>query len=120
MELSEPEGSSLVETNNLQIHAWLALRFCVREHLGVMDRGCAVWDEDKPHNLGMTALRFGVVVAVISLLMYGRAISLLGTSNGADFAALAPAIPAILTIPILDEWPATSDWIAMLLMSGGA
>jgi drug/metabolite transporter (DMT)-like permease len=24
-----------------------------------------------------------------------------------------------LAIPILDEWPATSDWIAMLLISGG-
>jgi hypothetical protein len=25
----------------------------------------------------------------------------------------------ILAIPVLGEWPVTSDWIAMLLISGG-
>src|SRR5271170_872562 len=48
----ETEGSSLAETNSLRIHAWLALRPCVREHLGVMDRDRAAWDKDKPHTLG--------------------------------------------------------------------
>ena len=39
--------------------------------------------------------------------------------NGSAFAALAPAITAILAVPLLGEWPATTDWIAMLLISGG-
>ena len=69
--------------------------------------------------LALQAFVHGVLVAVISLLLYGRAVSLLGASNGSAFAALAPAITAILAIPILGEWPATSDWIAMLLISGG-
>jgi drug/metabolite transporter (DMT)-like permease len=70
-------------------------------------------------DLALQAFVHGVLVAVISLLLYGRAISLLGASNGSAFAALAPMITAILAIPILGEWPATGDWIAMLLISGG-
>jgi drug/metabolite transporter (DMT)-like permease len=70
-------------------------------------------------DLALQAFVHGFLVAVISLLLYGRAVNLLGASNGSAFAALAPAITAILAIPILGEWPATSDWIAMLLISGG-
>lgn len=67
----------------------------------------------------LQAFVHGFLVAVISLVLYGRAVSLLGASSGSAFAALAPAITAILAIPILGEWPASSDWIAMLLISGG-
>jgi drug/metabolite transporter (DMT)-like permease len=70
-------------------------------------------------DLALQAFVHGVLVAVVSLVFYGRAISLLGASSGSAFAALAPAITAILAIPILGEWPATSDWIAMILISIG-
>jgi drug/metabolite transporter (DMT)-like permease len=70
-------------------------------------------------DLASQAFVHGILVAVISLLCIGRAVSILGASNGSAFAALAPAITAILAIPILGEWPAPSDWIAMLLISGG-
>ncbi len=70
-------------------------------------------------DLALQAFVHGFLVAVISFLCIGRAVRLLGASNGSAFAALAPAITAILAIPILGEWPATSDWIAMLLISGG-
>ena len=61
----------------------------------------------------------GLLVAIVSLVFIGRAVSILGASNGSAFAALGPAITAILAIPILGEWPETSDWIAMLLISVG-
>jgi drug/metabolite transporter (DMT)-like permease len=70
-------------------------------------------------DLALQAFVHGFLVAVISLLLYGRAINLLGASNGSAFAALAPAITAVLAIPILGEWPAMSDWIAMVLISSG-
>jgi drug/metabolite transporter (DMT)-like permease len=70
-------------------------------------------------DLALQAFVHGLLVAVISFVCIGRAVSVLGASNGSAFAALAPAITAILAIPILGEWPATSDWIAMLLISGG-
>jgi drug/metabolite transporter (DMT)-like permease len=70
-------------------------------------------------DVAVQALVHGILVAVISFVCIGRAVSILGASNGSAFAALAPAITAILAIPILGEWPATSDWIAMLLISAG-
>jgi drug/metabolite transporter (DMT)-like permease len=70
-------------------------------------------------DLVLQAFVHGILCAVISLMLWGRAISLLGASNGSAFAALAPVITAILAIPLLGEWPAPSDWIAMLLISGG-
>ena len=75
---------------------------------------------DAPWNdLALQAFVHGILAAVVALVCIGRAVSLLGASNGSAFAALAPAITAIFAIPVLGEWPATSDWIAMLLISGG-
>jgi drug/metabolite transporter (DMT)-like permease len=70
-------------------------------------------------DLALQAFVHGLLVAVISFACIGRAVSILGASNGSAFAALAPAITALLAIPVLGEWPATSDWIAMLLISVG-
>lgn len=70
-------------------------------------------------DVAVQAFVHGVLVAVVSFVCIGRAVSILGASNGSAFAALAPAITAVLAIPILGEWPAPSDWIAMLLISAG-
>jgi drug/metabolite transporter (DMT)-like permease len=70
-------------------------------------------------DLVLQASVHGILCAVISLVLWGWAVSLLGASIGSAFAALAPAITAILAIPLLGEWPATTDWIAMILISGG-
>lgn len=70
-------------------------------------------------DVALQAFVHGFLVAVISFVCIGRAVSILGASNGSAFAALAPAITAILAIPVLGEWPANGDWLAMLLISGG-
>jgi drug/metabolite transporter (DMT)-like permease len=61
----------------------------------------------------------GVLTAVISLLLYGRAVSILGASSGAALAALCPAMTALFAIPVLEEWPTMIDWIAIILISVG-
>jgi drug/metabolite transporter (DMT)-like permease len=61
----------------------------------------------------------GVLTAILSLLLYGRAVSLLGASSGAAFAALCPAMTAVLGIPILGEWPGAVEWIAIFTISAG-
>lgn len=61
----------------------------------------------------------GVLTAIVSLLLYGRAVNILGASSGAAFAALCPAMTALLAIPILGEWPAMHDWAAIGLISAG-
>ena len=70
-------------------------------------------------DVALQAFVQGFLTAVISFWLYGRAVSILGASIGSAFAALCPAMTTLLAIPILGEWPATSDWIAMLLISGG-
>jgi drug/metabolite transporter (DMT)-like permease len=61
----------------------------------------------------------GVLVTVVSLLLYGRALVLLGAARGAAFASLVPALSALIAIPLLGEWPSASDWLAILLICVG-
>ena len=70
-------------------------------------------------DIALQAFVQGFLTAVISLLLYGRAVSILGASGGAAFPALCPAMTAVLAIPILGEWPTTIDWIAIILISAG-
>jgi drug/metabolite transporter (DMT)-like permease len=58
-------------------------------------------------------------VTIISLVLYGRAVGILGASGGSAFGALVPALSAVLAIPLLGEWPATSGWIGIGLISAG-
>jgi len=74
----------------------------------------AAWSD-----VALQAVVQGVLTAIISLLLYGRAVSILGASSGAAFAALSPAMTALLGIPILDEWPSPLDWLAISLISAG-
>jgi drug/metabolite transporter (DMT)-like permease len=69
--------------------------------------------------IGLQALVQGLLTAVISYIVYGRAVSLLGASSGAAFAASCPAMTALMAIPILGEWPSLIDWAAILLISMG-
>ena len=69
--------------------------------------------------MALQAFVQGVLTAIISLLLYGRAVSILGASSGAAFAALCPAMTALLGIPILGEWPTLIDWAAIGLISAG-
>ena len=72
-----------------------------------------------PADVALQALVQGLLTAIISLLLYGRAVGILGASSGAAFAALCPAMTALLAIPILGEWPAPIDWIAITFISVG-
>jgi drug/metabolite transporter (DMT)-like permease len=70
-------------------------------------------------DVALQAVVQGMLTAIISLLLYGRAVSILGASSGAAFAALCPAMTALLGIPILSEWPTALDWAAISLISAG-
>ena len=65
--------------------------------------------------IGLQALVQGVLTAVVSYVVYGRAVSILGASSGAAFAASCPAMTALMAIPILGEWPTAIDWAAILV-----
>jgi len=70
-------------------------------------------------DVALQALIQGFLTPVVSYWCYGRAIAILGASGGSSFSALSPAITALSAIPLLGEWPGTSDWIAIMLISGG-
>jgi drug/metabolite transporter (DMT)-like permease len=70
-------------------------------------------------DVALQAIVQGVLTAILSLLLYGRAVSILGASSGAAFAALCPAMTALFAIPILGEWPTLTDWLAIVLISTG-
>jgi drug/metabolite transporter (DMT)-like permease len=70
-------------------------------------------------DITLQALVQGLLTAIISYLLYGRAVSILGASSGAAFAALCPAMTALMAIPLLGEWPTTIDWAAIMAISVG-
>ncbi|HUA54478.1 MAG TPA: DMT family transporter [Candidatus Sulfotelmatobacter sp.] len=70
-------------------------------------------------DVAMQAAFQGVLVTIVSLVLYGRAIALLGASGAAAFGALVPALSALLAIPLLGEWPDAGDWLGIALISAG-
>lgn len=70
-------------------------------------------------DLALQAIVQGLLTAIVSLVFYGRAVSILGASSGAALAALSPAMTAVMAIPILGEWPTAMDWIAIVGISIG-
>ncbi len=61
----------------------------------------------------------GVVVTVVSLFLYGRAVAILGASGGAAFGALVPALSALFAVPLLGERPGGAGWVGIALVSAG-
>jgi len=70
-------------------------------------------------SLVFPALYQGVITNVISLVAYARAVTHLGPSRAAPFAALIPAVAALLGIFLLDEHPAIADWAGIACVSAG-
>lgn len=69
--------------------------------------------------IAVQAIFQGVLVTIVSLLLYGRAVAILGASGGAAFGALVPALSALLALPLLHEWPSETDWVGIVLISAG-
>jgi drug/metabolite transporter (DMT)-like permease len=70
-------------------------------------------------DIALQALVQGLLTATISYVLYGRAVSILGASSGAAFAALCPAMTALMAIPLLGERPGITDWVAIIAISAG-
>jgi drug/metabolite transporter (DMT)-like permease len=70
-------------------------------------------------DIALQAFVQGILTAIVSLMFYGKAVSILGASSGAAFAALCPAMTALMAIPVLGEWPQKLDWAAIVLISAG-
>lgn len=69
--------------------------------------------------IALQAVVQGVLTAIVALLLYGRAVAILGATSGAAFLALTPVVTGIMAIPILGEWPTVPEWISIVLISLG-
>src|SRR5690606_10733299 len=70
-------------------------------------------------DLAVQATYQGLLTTVISLILYGRAVAILGAAGGAAFGALVPALAALLAIPVLGEVPSVADWVGIASISLG-
>ena len=57
-------------------------------------------------------------MTIISVVLYGRAIVILGASAGASFGALVHDA-VVIAIPLLGEWPSGADWAGIVVISAG-
>jgi drug/metabolite transporter (DMT)-like permease len=69
--------------------------------------------------LAFQTLFQGVLVTIVALLLYGRAVAILGASRAAAFGALVPALSALLAMPLPGERPTPAGWFAIVLISVG-
>ena len=70
-------------------------------------------------DLALQAVFQGVVVTIVGVVLYGRAVAVLGAARGAAFGALVPVLSALFAIPLLGEWPQRTDWPAIIMISAG-
>jgi len=88
----------------LPLYAWLA----------GADLATAPWRE-----IAIQAVFQGVLSAIVALLLYTRAVALLGAARGAVFAALVPTFSLLLAIPLLGELPTPLQIVGVLFVTAG-
>jgi drug/metabolite transporter (DMT)-like permease len=61
----------------------------------------------------------GVMMSVIALFAFNRAISLIGPQAAAAIIALVPVVTTLLAIPVLGEWPSWATSVVVCLVAVG-
>jgi drug/metabolite transporter (DMT)-like permease len=67
----------------------------------------------------LQALFQGLLSAVVALLLYTRAVAILGAARGAVFAALTPGVSLLLAMPLLHEIPTRLQLAGVVLVTAG-
>jgi drug/metabolite transporter (DMT)-like permease len=61
----------------------------------------------------------GLFSGVVAIVLYGVAITRLGATRGAALTALVPVLAALLSVPLLGEWPTAATALAIVATSLG-
>jgi len=69
--------------------------------------------------IAIQAVFQGVLSAIVALLLYTRAVAILGAARGAVFAALVPAFSLLVAIPLLHERPTPLQLTGVAFVSLG-
>lgn len=65
------------------------------------------------------ALMQGVLPSAVSLFTFNRTLTILGPSRGAALASLVPVVATLSAIPLLGEWPSSTDWLGLAAITAG-
>lgn len=61
----------------------------------------------------------GPLTGIVALLVYTRAIAILGATRASAFTALLPLTAMLLAIPVVGEWPSLGNAIGAVLAAAG-
>ena len=61
----------------------------------------------------------GLLSGVVAIVLYGVAISRLGAARGAALTALVPVLAAVLSVPLLGQWPSAATALAIVTITLG-
>ncbi|OXT02212.1 hypothetical protein B7H23_04665 [Notoacmeibacter marinus] len=61
----------------------------------------------------------GILVSVVSLICFNRAVTIIGASRAAGFASLVPILTALMALPVLGEVPSAFEIGALLAVTAG-
>jgi drug/metabolite transporter (DMT)-like permease len=61
----------------------------------------------------------GPLTGIVALLVYTRAVAILGATRASAFTALLPLSALLLAIPVVGEWPSTGNAIGAVLAALG-
>jgi drug/metabolite transporter (DMT)-like permease len=61
----------------------------------------------------------GIMMSVVALFAFNRAVVLLGPRAAAVIIALMPVVATLLAIPVLDEWPSWPSAAAIFIIALG-
>ena len=78
------------------------------------DLAAAPWRE-----IVIQAVFQGVLSAIVALLLYTRAVAILGAARGAVFAALVPTFSLLIAIPLLHETPTQLQLVGVVFVTAG-
>ena len=78
------------------------------------DLAAAPWRE-----IVIQAVFQGVLSAIVALLLYTRAVAILGAARGAVFAALVPTFSLLIAIPLLHETPTELQLVGVAFVTAG-
>ena len=67
----------------------------------------------------MQATVQGLFSGVLAIVLYGVAITRLGATRGAALTALVPVLAALLSVPLLGEWPSAATALAVVATTLG-
>lgn len=81
-------------------------------------QGGALFDHPWQDLLGQAVFQ-GVLIGVVSIFVYSKAVAILGTTETAFFTAAVPGVTALAAIPLLSEWPSFVAWTGVAIVTSG-